>query len=69
MVSELLGHSDVKTTLGTYAQVEAEDFREPLNERATQLLGQGGTDFAVQLEPNGTKSPVFAVPAGSGLLN
>jgi hypothetical protein len=59
----------VKTTLATYAHVESEDFREPLKERAAQLLGHGGTDFAVQMEPNGTKSSGFAVPTGTGLLN
>lgn len=38
MVSELLGHSDVKTTLEIYSHVEPEDFRAPLNERASELL-------------------------------
>lgn len=38
LVSELLGHSDVKTTLTTYAHPKPEDFREPLNQRASDLL-------------------------------
>jgi integrase len=38
VVSELLGHSSVQTTLSVYQHVETEDFRAPLNERATELL-------------------------------
>jgi integrase len=38
VVSELLGHSNVQTTLETYQHVETEDFRAPLNEVATELL-------------------------------
>jgi integrase len=38
VVSELLGHSDVGTTLKTYHHVHTEDFRAPLNEVATELL-------------------------------
>jgi integrase len=38
VVSELFGHSSVKTTLSVYQHVEAEDFGAPLNEMATELL-------------------------------
>ena len=38
VVSELLGHSDVQTTLKTYHHVETENFRAPLAEIAGQLL-------------------------------
>jgi integrase len=38
VVSELLGHSSVQTTLSVYQHVETEDFRAPLNEMATELL-------------------------------
>jgi integrase len=38
MVSELLGHSSVQTTLSVYQHVETEDFRAPLNEIASELL-------------------------------
>ena len=38
VVSELLGHSSVQTTLSVYQHVEMEDFRVPLNEMATELL-------------------------------
>jgi integrase len=38
VVSELLGHSNVPTTLSVYQHVETEDFRAPLNEMATELL-------------------------------
>lgn len=37
VVSKLLGHSNVQTTLETYQHVEAEDFRAPLNEMANEL--------------------------------
>ena len=36
--SEILGHSDVHTTLRVYQHVETEDFRAPLNELADELL-------------------------------
>jgi integrase len=38
VVSEILGHSDVHTTLKVYQHVETEDFRAPLNELADELL-------------------------------
>jgi len=38
VVSELLGHSSVQTTLSVYQHVETEDFRAPLNEMTTELL-------------------------------
>jgi integrase len=38
VVSELLGHSGVQTTLKTYDHVETENFRAPLAEMAGQLL-------------------------------
>jgi len=57
MVSDLLGHSDVKTTLEIYTHVEPEDFRAPLNERASELLA------------NVSKCPVVQQSAGSDLLN
>lgn len=38
VVSELLGHSDVQTTLKTYHHAETENFRAPLAEMAGQLL-------------------------------
>ena len=38
VVSDLLGHSDVRTTLAIYQHVETEDFREPLNRMADELL-------------------------------
>jgi integrase len=38
VVSELLGHSSVQTTLAVYQHVETEDFRAPLNEMAIELL-------------------------------
>jgi integrase len=38
VVSEILGHADVHTTLKVYQHVETEDFREPLNEIASELL-------------------------------
>lgn len=38
VVSELLGHSNVQTTLETYQHIETEDFRAPLNEMANELL-------------------------------
>jgi integrase len=38
VVSEILGHSDVHTTLRVYQHVETEDFRAPLNELADELL-------------------------------
>ncbi len=57
MVSELLGHSDVKTTLEIYSHVEPEDFRAPLNERASDLLADV------------SKCPVLQQSAGSEMLN
>ena len=36
--SELLGHSNVQTTLSVYQHVETDQFRAPLNEIATELL-------------------------------
>ncbi len=38
VVSEILGHSNVLTTMGVYQHVESEDFRAPLNEIASELL-------------------------------
>jgi integrase len=38
VVSELLGHSSVQTTLSVYQHVETEDFRAPMNEMTTELL-------------------------------
>jgi len=38
VVSELLGHSNVQTTLSIYQHVETDQFRAPLNEIATELL-------------------------------
>ena len=38
VVSEILGHSDIETTLSIYQHPEVEDRRAPLNEMATQLL-------------------------------
>ena len=38
VVSELLGHSNVQTTLSVYQHVETDQFRAPLNEIATELL-------------------------------
>jgi integrase len=38
VVSELLGHSSVQTTLSVHQHVEPEQFRAPLNEMATELL-------------------------------
>jgi integrase len=38
VISEILGHSNVITTLKTYQHVETEDFRAPLNEFASELL-------------------------------
>ena len=38
VVSELLGHSSIQTTLSVYQHVETEDFRAPLNEMTTELL-------------------------------
>jgi integrase len=38
VVSELLGHSNVQTTLSVYQHVEPEQFRAPVNEMATELL-------------------------------
>jgi len=38
LVSELLGHSDVAITLGTYDHVTSETLRAPLNQAASQLL-------------------------------
>ena len=38
VVSEILGHSDVHTTLRVYHHIETDDFRAPLNELADELL-------------------------------
>ena len=38
VVSEILGHGDIETTLAIYQHPNAEDRREPLNEMALQLL-------------------------------
>ncbi len=38
VVSNILGHSDVKITLDTYCHTEVSDFREPLHDIAAQLL-------------------------------
>ena len=38
VVSEMLGHASVTTTLSTYAHVLQEDFAEPLAEMAGKLL-------------------------------
>jgi integrase len=38
VVSEILGHSDIETTLSIYQRPVVEDRRELLNEMATQLL-------------------------------
>lgn len=38
VVSEILGHSDIETTLAIYQHPAVEDRREPLNEMAIQLL-------------------------------
>ena len=57
VVSELLGHSNVKTTLETYQHIETEDFRAPLTETAAILLAN------VSKCPNGQQS------AGTSLLN
>ncbi len=38
VISEILGHSDVHTTLKIYQHVGTEDFRAPLNEIAGELL-------------------------------
>jgi integrase len=38
VVSEILGHSDVKITLEVYDHPEIEDFRAPLESVANQLL-------------------------------
>jgi integrase len=38
VVSELLGHSDVRTTLAIYQHVETENFRAPMNEMTNELL-------------------------------
>ena len=37
-VPELLGHSNVQTTLSVYQHVETEDFRAPMNEMTNELL-------------------------------
>ncbi|MGH9738621.1 MAG: tyrosine-type recombinase/integrase [Candidatus Acidiferrales bacterium] len=57
VVSELLGHANVKTTLETYQHVNAEDFRAPLNERASELLASV------------SKCPVLQQSAESKMLN
>ena len=38
VISEMVGHSDVHTTLPVYQHIETEDFRAPLNELAGELL-------------------------------
>jgi hypothetical protein len=38
VVSEILGHSEVKITLGVYDHPALEDFRQPLEFVANQLL-------------------------------
>ena len=38
VISEMVGHSDVHTTLSVYQHIETEDFRAPLNELADELL-------------------------------
>jgi integrase len=38
VVSELLGHSSVQTTLSIYQHVDTDDFRTPMNEMTTELL-------------------------------
>jgi len=38
VVSELLGHSSVQTTLSVNQDVETEDFRAPMNEMTTESL-------------------------------
>ena len=38
VVSELLGHSNVQTTLAVYHHVDLNDFRAPLDEIASKLL-------------------------------
>lgn len=38
VISEILGHSDIETTLAIYQHPEIDDRREPLNEMARQLL-------------------------------
>jgi integrase len=38
VVSEILGHSDVRTTLNVYQHVRTEDFRAPLIQNASELL-------------------------------
>lgn len=38
IVSEILGHSDIETTLAIYQHPDTEDRRAPLNEMAHQML-------------------------------
>ena len=38
VISEMVGHSNVHTTLSVYQHIETEDFRAPLNELADELL-------------------------------
>ena len=38
VISEMVGHSDVHTTLRVYQHIETEDFRGPMNELADELL-------------------------------
>jgi integrase len=38
VISEMVGHSDVHTTLRVYQHIETDDFRAPLNELADELL-------------------------------
>ena len=38
VVSEMLGHSNVQTTMEIYQHVQSEDFRAPLSEMASELL-------------------------------
>jgi integrase len=49
VVSDILGHSDVKITLDTYCHTEVSDFRAPLHHVASQLLPDV-TKLALSLE-------------------
>jgi hypothetical protein len=62
VVSELLGHSSVQTTLSVYQHVETEDFWAPMNEMTTELLlgstARGGNAMTDLLVPNHGKRQI-----------